>query len=345
MTAIAGELGLRAYIGPCYMSGITYVRHDRTLDQHWDEARGLAGLDEALRFFRDFDGSHGGRVRGMFAPDRIETCTPKLLERTAAASAELQAPVRLHCCQSGYEFETVRRLRGTTPLGWLERLGLLNSRAILPHGIFLSGHPAVSERGDADWQRLTQSGATIAHCPAVFARSGTALDSFGRYRGAGIRLGLGTDTWPPDLLHNMRLGLYIARIKEGGETQTSVADLYNAATLGGAEALGRADLGRLAPGAQADIVVFDLEASHFGPLFDPLKNLFLAGHGTDCRASYIAGRRVMEDFRVLGADLDALRAQAATQFERLLASHRWRMFRDQRSARVVQPVFPFATGQ
>ncbi len=342
VAALAGELGLRAYLGPAYMSGTTYARADRTAGQLWDEPRGLAGLDEALRFFKNFDGAHGGLVRGMFAPDRIETCTPELLSRTAAASRELDAPVRLHCCQSAYEFETVLRLRGTTPLGWLEGLGLLNARAVLPHGIYLSGHPQVSEPGDADWQRLVASGASIAHCPEVFIRSGEALDSFGRYRAAGINLGLGTDTWPPDLMQNMRTGLYAARLQEAGAAQTSMADLFNAATLGGAKALRRDDLGRLAPGAQADIVVFDLTAPHLGPVFDPLKNLFLAGRGTDCRASYIAGRCVMEDFAVVSVDMLALQAQADRQFEKLLANQRARRFDDAAHLPLVEPVFAWA---
>ncbi|APW40778.1 N-ethylammeline chlorohydrolase [Rhodoferax koreense] len=342
VAALAGELGLRAYLGPAYMSGTTYARADRTAGQLWDEPRGLAGLDEALRFFKDFDGAHGGLVRGMFAPDRIETCTPELLVRTAAASRELDAPVRLHCCQSAYEFETVLRLRGTTPLGWLEGLGLLNTRAVLPHGIYLSGHPQVAEKGDADWQRLIACGASVAHCPEVFIRSGEALDSFGRYRAAGINLGLGTDTWPPDLLQNMRTGLYAARLLEKSAGQTSMADLFNAATLGGAKALRRDDLGRLAPGAQADIVVFDLTAPHLGPVFDPLKNLFLAGRGTDCRASYIAGRCVMEDLAVVGVDIPALQAQADRQFEKLLANQRARRFDDTQQQRLVRPVFPWA---
>ena len=303
------------------MSGTTYVRRDRTLAQHWDEPRGLAGLEEAIRFLRDFDGAQGGLVRGMFAPDRVETCTPEVLSRTAAASAELGAPVRLHCCQSIYEFETVLHLRGCTPLAYLERAGLLTPRAILPHGIYLSGHRRVPVAGDEDWRRLVGSGASIVHCPAVFARMGEALDSFGRYRSAGINLGLGTDTWPPDLLHNMRLGLYVARVVEGDATTTSMAHMIDAATLGGARALGRDDLGRLAPGAQADIVVFDLTGHHLGPLFDPLKNLMLAGRGTDCRASYIAGRCVMEDFAVKGVDASALQREAARQYDKLMASH------------------------
>ena len=342
VAAVAGELGLRVYLGPCYMSGTTYARADRTAGQLWDEPRGLAGFDDALRFFRDFDGANGGLVRGMFTPDRIETCTPELLVRTAAASAELAAPVRLHCCQSVYEFETVLRLRGHTPLGWLESLGLLTPRAVLPHGIYLSGHPAVSTSGDADWQRLLASGATIAHCPEVFVRSGEALNSFGKYRAAGINLGLGTDTWPPDLLQNMRTGLYVARMMEGNAEQTSMADLFNAATLGGAKALQREDLGRLTPGAQADIVVFDLQGSHLGPIFDPVKNLFLAGRGTDCRASYIAGRCVMEDFTVGEVDMAALQAQADRQFAKLLLNQQQRRFDDASAQALVQPVFAWA---
>ena len=58
MAAVAGvaaELGLRTYLGPCYMSGMSYWRADGNLAHHWDEARGLAGLDGAVRFFDDFD--------------------------------------------------------------------------------------------------------------------------------------------------------------------------------------------------------------------------------------------------------------------------------------------------
>ena len=79
---------------------------------------------------------------------------------------------------------------------------------------------------------------------------GEALNSFGKYRSSSINIGLGTDTWPPDLLYNMQLGLYVARVMEGDANHTSTADLYNAATLGGAKALGRDVIGRLALGAQ-----------------------------------------------------------------------------------------------
>ncbi len=334
VAGVAAELGLRTYLGPCYMSGMQVVQRDGSLTEHWDEARGLAGLDAAERFFRDFDGSHGGLIRGALLPDRIQTCTPALLQRTAALSRELRAPVRLHCCQGKDEVALVKRLRGQAPLAWLERLDLLGPRTLLPHGIHIEG--------DDDLARLADSGASLVHCPVVFARDGEALDSFGRYRAHGVNFALGTDTWPADLLDNMRQGLNIARIREGGTAQTSALDLYNAATLGGARALGRDDLGRLAPGAKADITVFSLDGLHLGPLFDPLKNLILAGRGDDCIASWINGRCVMEDGQVKGVDYPTLQRQAQRQFHKLMQSHAERAFGQPDWRGLFQPAMPFA---
>src|SRR5215813_4263673 len=93
---IASELGLRVYLGPAFRSGNQVVNANETIGAYFDEARGLAGLELAIEFCRTQEGRHGGLVRAMLAPDRIETCTPELLHRTAAASRELDVPVRLH---------------------------------------------------------------------------------------------------------------------------------------------------------------------------------------------------------------------------------------------------------
>ena len=106
---MAAAIGLRVYLGPAYKTGLTYVDGAGQLRQHFDEARGLVGLEEALRFGHAIDGSHGGLVRAMQAPDRIETCTAELLRRTRDAARDHGYPVRLHCCQSAYEFSTARR--------------------------------------------------------------------------------------------------------------------------------------------------------------------------------------------------------------------------------------------
>lgn len=333
VAGVAGELGLRTYLGPCYMSGVTITDAHGNLSQHWDEAKGLAGLSAAERFIRDFDGAHQGLVRAMLAPDRIETCTPALLEGTARLSRETGVPVRLHCCQSRYEVDLVQRLRGLSPYRWLKSIGLLRPGAVLPHGIYL-------EPGDLDL--LAGSGAAIVHCPVVFARDGEALDSFASYAKRGVPVALGTDTAPPDLLDNMRQGLNICRVMEG-RAASSAAEFYNAATLGGAKALGRDDIGRLAPGAQADITVFDLSGFHLGPIDDPIKTMLLAGTGRDFTESWIAGRRVMSGRKLPGVDLDVLRHKAQAQFEKLKASHSPRAPGNPPAATLFTPAFPAAS--
>ncbi len=321
----ASELGLRVYLGPAYRTGNTYVRDDGTLDFHFDEARGLAGLAEAERFCRAFEGHAGGLIRTMLAPDRVETCTPELLRRSAAVARELDVPIRLHCCQSLAEYETVLRLHGMSPPEWLASLGFLSERAILPHLTVVSGENGVT-RPAPDLEIIAGSGASMAHCPLVMARHGTALRSFPRYRDLGINIGMGTDTHPPDMLLNMQLGLILARVVEGETQAVRAEDLYDAATLGGARALGRDDLGRLEPGAQADLVVIDLDDPFMGQVIDPIQTLMLNASGREVRTVVIAGRTVMEDGVIPGVDQRPDRARAQAQFDRLVAQYPRRTF-------------------
>ncbi|MFO1171902.1 MAG: chlorohydrolase family protein [Hyphomicrobiaceae bacterium] len=342
VAAIAAELGLRCYLGPCVMSGLTYQQADGSLARHTDPERAARGLAGARRFIADHDGAAGGLVRGALLPDRIETCTDDLLDGLAAIQRETGVPLRIHCCQSVYEVETVLAERGVTSLGLLERHGLLGPKAVLPHGIYLSGHPLVSRQGDEDIARLAASGATVVHCPVVFARDGEALVSFGRYQMLGINLALGTDTHPPDLVDTMRQGVSIARIVEGRRDAARAAEFYNAATLGGARALGRDDLGRLSPGAQADLTVFDLSAFHLGPIVDPVKTMLLAGTGRDFVASFIAGRMVMAEGKVLGVDERALGEEADRLMAKLMAHHVARAPGSPTLPELFPPVLPVA---
>ncbi|MDH3667022.1 MAG: amidohydrolase family protein [Paracoccaceae bacterium] len=318
--AAAGDLGLRVYLGPAYRSGNSFVRVDRTVDQFFDEERGLAGLAEAERFCRDFEGRSDGLIRTMLAPDRIETCTPELIRRSGSLARDLGVPVRLHCCQSLYEYETVLKLRGMSPPEWLASLGFLSERSILPHLTVVSGANGVT-RPAPDLEIIRDSGAALAHCPVVMARHGTALQSFRRYRDMGITIGMGTDTHPPDMVLNMQTGLLLARVAENGAQAVRAEDLYDAATLGGAKALGRGDLGRLAPGARADLTVIDLDAPEMGQVIDPIQTLMLNASGREVRTVVIDGRFVMEDGRIPGIDERAMRSQAQAQFDRMAAQY------------------------
>lgn len=310
--AAAEDLGLRVYLGPAYRTGNTYVRDDGTIDFFFDEARGLEGLRAAEGFCADFEGRAGGRIRTMLAPDRIETCTPDLLRRSAKLADELDVPIRLHCCQSQFEYDSVVRMHAMTPPEWLESLGFLSERALLPHGVFVSGR---------DLEIIRDAGATIVHCPLVMARHGQALRSFRSYRDMEIRIGLGTDTYPPDMLRNLQVGLMVCRIVEGSNGACRAEDYYDAATIGGADALGRADLGRLQAGSKADLIVVDFDDPMLGQTIDPIQTLFLSTSADCIHSVMIDGRFVMENGVIPGVDDCVWRQRAQQQFDGLVAKY------------------------
>ena len=316
----AATLGLRVYLGPAYRTGNQVVDADGNIDTYYDEPRGLAELSEAIRFCERMEGSASGLVRTMLSPDRIETCTPELLRRTAAAGRTLGVPVRQHSCQSKIEYDLVVKQHGMSPPEWMASLGYLNERTLLPHGTYVSGSRHIDRPG-RDLEIIRDSGATIVHCPLVSGRGGGAIDHFGRYLGMGLRIGLGTDTAPPDMIANMQVGMILCRVMAGSATACRSEDYYNAATIGGADALGRQDLGRLQPGARADITVFELDRPHLGQVIDPIQTMLIAGHGRDFSTVVIDGRCVMDNRAILNCDEAADKAQAQAQFEHVMAQY------------------------
>ncbi|UOA34256.1 8-oxoguanine deaminase (plasmid) [Sulfitobacter sp. DSM 110093] len=316
----AADLGLRVYLGPAYRSGNLVVNAERQIGFHYDEARGFQGLADAEAFITRHENTHSGLIRTMLTPDRIETCTPDLLARSGAAARAHDVPIRLHCCQSRLEYDLVLQQHGKSPLELLRDTAFFAPATILPHGLFLSGINGITH-GAPDHDILRQSGAALVHCPLVMARGGKVMRSFPRFRDLGVTIGMGTDTHPADMIQNMALGVMTARIAEGNPTCVSAADFYDAATLGGAEALNRPDLGRLAPGAAADLNVIRLDNPAIGQLIDPIQTLLLNGSGRDVSDVMIAGQFVMRDGIIPGVDEADFHRRTQAQFDAMVAQY------------------------
>ncbi len=337
IAALAGELGIRLVLGPSYRSAVNVVRADGTEGQVTDEAAGLAGLADAVAFITRQAGSQGGLVSGLLVPSTIETCSDDLIRRTAAAAEALGVPFRLHCCQSHAETVAIWDRAGTSSIGLLRDLGVLSARALLPHAKYLGGLQADAELIRADRAALADSGATVVHCPLVIGRSGRRLDSFGSFAAEGIKVGLGTDTAPPNMLMNLQTGLAMARITD---RDTHPTDYLRAATTGGADAIGRGDLGRLCAGSAADIVVWDMAALEVQPVHDPVETLFLMPPGVRPCHVWVAGRQVVRDARVVGADEPALATAMQAIFGLLRDSFASRHPQGLGAAVLFPPSFP-----
>ena len=337
---IAGELGLRVYLGPSYQSGVRVARADGSWFVSWQPEKGEIGLQQAVDFVRQFDGAYQGLIKGFLAPERIETITPELLKQSKHFSDQLDCPIRLHAAQGAFEYQEIFQRHDLSPIAFLESINFLGSRTLIPHAIYTSGSRYVSEKGDADLERLVAFQTSVIQCPLVMARHGMALDTFDRYKRIGVNLTMGSDTFPPDMIENMRTGSYLAKVMEGDPSAGSASDFFRAATLGGARALGRDDLGRLAPGAKADMIIIDLADFHVGQIDDPIKTMILSTSGADVKTSIINGEVVMRDRQLPGIDLNYLHQAAQACFLKIKSAYSERDYLQRSPEKLFPSSFP-----
>jgi cytosine/adenosine deaminase-related metal-dependent hydrolase len=311
---VAGQMGARAYVAH-QMRAVTSYWDGIDRGQVVDEPRALRALDYAAEFAKTITGTYDGRIRGYIFPYTLDASTPALLQAAKRAADGLGTHMRTHFSQSIAEVKDIHARYGKTPVDYLESLGVLGPSLLLTHALYIAGNGPYPDPEDRDLKRLVAAGVSVCHCPAVYVRRGVTLNSFSRYRRAGLNMGIGTDMFPQDYISEMRWAAVACKLAEGSATAGLASEVYEAGTLGGARALGRSDLGRLAPGAKADIVTVDFEQLHIGPIVDPIKSLVHHASSRDIRDVIIDGKTIVEDGRLAGVDEEALIAAAQAPYD------------------------------
>jgi 5-methylthioadenosine/S-adenosylhomocysteine deaminase len=332
---LAAQSGLRVYLAPAYASARWHLENEWELHYRWDEAAGKTRFHEALRLIDEARRHPSSRLSGLVGPAQIDTCTEELLRDSYAAAEERGAPFTIHCAQSVNEFNEIIKRSGKTPIEWAAAVGILGSNTILGHAIFIDEHSWLHWHSRKDLGLIADAGTSVAHCPSPFARYGQTLEDFGRYWRAGVNLGLGTDVAPHNLIEEMRLAAVLARVAAEDIRTVATADLFHAATAGGAAALGRDDLGRLAPGMKADIVLVDLKNPWMMPARDPLRSLIYTAADRAIRDVYIDGRKVVENRRVLTLDHAAALEALSEAQQRMEESAPRRDYKRRRAEEIV----------
>jgi 5-methylthioadenosine/S-adenosylhomocysteine deaminase len=315
-----GRLGIRAYLGPGFDSGRWVGGPDGKLVRAVDEEAGWAEFKGALEFIEKTTGDHGDLVRGILVPREVETCSLDLLRAAAHEASSRKLPVAIHAAYNIHEFYDIVREHQKTSIELLDSIGLLSGTTNIGHGNFVAENPLMNYSGGRDLEIMGRHRCSISHCSINIARRARFLDSWQRYRDAGVNIALGTDTYPRDMIMNMRTASYFGKVASRNLRAASAAEVFNAATLGGAASLGRSDIGRLAPGAKADIVVIDLgggDTLRYGPVRDPIKSLVECGIGDDVATVIVDGVVRVSDGRLPGVDFAALRARAQQAGERI----------------------------
>ncbi|NBW87197.1 MAG: N-ethylammeline chlorohydrolase, partial [Planctomycetia bacterium] len=245
---ILAGTGIRAVAAPMYRDAKWHVPTGHRLDYLWDLDKGRRDFAAALEVV-DAAGRHpSGRLSGMVAPMQIDTCSLELLRDSLAAARARGLKMTVHCSQHIPEFQEMVRRHGVTPVQWMHENGLLGPDTLLGHALFLDHHSLVQWWTRRDLDLLAETGTAVAHCPVVFSRYGQMMEDVGTYIRKGVTLAIGTDTEPQNMAEEIRMASTLGRAAARSVRGVWLSELFHAATIGGATALGRDDLGRLAVG-------------------------------------------------------------------------------------------------
>jgi cytosine/adenosine deaminase-related metal-dependent hydrolase len=337
---LVDDLGVRVYGSLAFRDRNTFTDAEGRLYYDEDAAAGAEGLREAVALARTYDGAAQGRLRSILNAAQVETCSAPLLRACKDAARELDVPVHTHAGGNLVEFQRIMGEYRKTPIQFLADIGFLDDRTLVGHSVFTTAHPWIHYPFGDDLRVLAERGATVGHCPYKYAKMAMTLHSFQRYLDAGVNVAIGTDTYPMDMVSELRWASVLAKVTDANYQVGQPRDVFNAATLAACRFLRRDDLGRLAPGAKADILLINLD--HLGaPVYaDPIKALVDAGCGRDVDTVIVDGKILVQGGRTVRIDEDEVYAKAR-QVTRNYWGHvpGWR-WDGAGVERIIPPAFP-----
>ena len=243
------------------------------------------------------------------APCSPFSVTPELMTESAEFARSRGLRLHTHLAETIEEqYDCIDRF-GCRPVEYADELGWIDGDVWLAHGIHLD---------DGEVARLGAAGTGVAHCPSSNARLGAGACRVTDLVAAGAPVGLGVDGPASNevggLFAELRQALYTARQRTGRAADMLPPEALRLATEGGADCLGRPDLGRLTPGHRADLAIWP--AADLDDIADPVDALVL-GPVRRARTVLVGGVTVVEDGRLTGLDLEAAHRELARRAHRL----------------------------
>ena len=258
------------------------------------------------------------RVRPSVFCHAPYTCSEKTLAGAKRLCAARGLLFQTHAAETRREREECLARHGLTPIGLLERAGVLDEGSLLHHAVWADG---------GDLEILARRGSAVSHNPESNLKLAAGIAPLPEMLSRRIPVGLGTDGSASnndlDLFGAMDLAAKVHKAARLDPTAVSAAEILRLATRQGARAIGmEAEIGAIEPGKQADLVLLETRAPHLTPLHDPVSAVVYAARGADVRTVIVGGRRVVENGRVLSFDPAPAVArveEAAARLRRLLA--------------------------
>jgi cytosine/adenosine deaminase-related metal-dependent hydrolase len=249
----------------------------------------------------------GGRLRAGVSCSAPQRVTEAYFRALSGLSKAHDLPFVVHILETKLQRVYGEEKLGRSLVRYVNDLGLLDERMQVVHSIWVD---------DDDIRLLADAGCTVAHNPVCNLKLGSGIMPFRRLQQHGVPICLGTDEAVADDSHNLWLAAKMAglihKISDPDyRNWPTAAEVLACLFTGGARAMRLAgEIGVLKPGAQADIILLDLNTFAFTPLNDLKRQLVYCETGSSVRLTMVAGDVVMRDGKLTMVDEDALKREA-----------------------------------
>ena len=248
------------------------------------------------------DASADSFLNVALAPCSPFSVSESLMIDSATLARQYNVRLHTHLAETHDETAFCLSTTGYRPLDYLEKVGWLNDDVWLAHGIHFE---------DEEVNRLGKANVGITHCPSSNMLLGSGQCRTLELEAAGCAVGLGVDGSASNdgsnMIQEVRQALLLQRLRYGSEKMTHF-DALRLATMGSAKCIGRATLGQITPGFEADLAFFKLDELRFSGSGDPLAALLLCG-ASQAEHVMIGGKWVVYDKNLTTLDIDELTAR------------------------------------
>jgi 5-methylthioadenosine/S-adenosylhomocysteine deaminase len=261
-------------------------------------SQGREGIERTASFAGDFRGAASGRITTWLAPHAPYTCDDEFLRAVAREADRLDLGVHIHAAETKEQTRASLDAHGRTPIQILGDTGILDRPTILAHCC-----GATSE----DIALMASKPCGVAHAPKTYLKLAMGTAPVMAFREAGVAVGLATDgpvsNNTLDVLESLRLTAMVQKHESGDSRRLTVGEALTIATRDSATVYGLGEeLGLLAPGFLADIVLLDLSGPHNQPVHDPAANLVYSARASDVQTVICDGEVLMRDRELLTLD-------------------------------------------
>jgi 5-methylthioadenosine/S-adenosylhomocysteine deaminase len=239
------------------------------------------------------------------------TCSEATLKKAKAVSDSKLLLFQIHAAETKSEYVRIQTDQHTTPVKYLERIGVLDKNTLMVHGIWLD---------DDDIEIISKRRSTVSHNPQSNMKLASGIAPVPSLLTAGVTVGLGTDGCASnndlDLFREMDTAAKLHKVNLMDPTVMDAKTVLKMATIDGAKAIGLdKHIGSLEPGKQADIIIVDADTPHLVPMYEPVSHLVYTAQGSDVRDVMVDGKILVRNKNLLTIDLEDI-LERVTRFSR-----------------------------